>query len=186
MHWSTVPEYRKTTRRGRPALVDAALVFLVAFTVHPASGLVPDYQIEDLTHLSTDVVIGEVTGATSAWQDWPYGGRVIMTTYTVRVDNTLKGKAAETISVVVPGGTVGTTTISASDCPTLTVGMKTTLFLKKDLQGRPRYWIFGLERGAWEVSEATLIPLALGVTPIRKTDLEARVRRAVEAENDGR
>jgi len=186
MLWSTVPEFRKTTGRVRPALVAAALAFLVAFTGHTASALVPDYQIEDLTHLSTDIVIGEVTGATSDWQDWPYGGRVIMTTYTVRVDNSLKGKAAETISVVVPGGTVGTTTISASDCPTLTVGMKTTLFLKKDLKGQPRYWIFGLERGAYEISKDTLIPLAHNVIPIRKSDLEARVRRAVEAENDGR
>ena len=170
-------------RTPHPIVPFLALLALLAVAALPAGATVPDYAVADLSAFSTEVVVGQVLDATAAWQDWPWGGRVIMTTYTVRVAEVLKGAPEATISVVVPGGRVGETRILASEAPELTVGQSAALFLKKDLQGLPRYWVFGLERGVFDLVGAEARSHAPDVAPLQLTTLKAQIRRAVEAQS---
>lgn len=166
----------------------AAVLALLALLVIPAStsfAIVPPYRIEELTTLSTEVIVGRVVDRVSDWQEWPYGGRVIMTTYRVTVGERLKGETPRTIEVVMPGGKVGDTTIHASECPELAVGQELVLFLKKDVKGLPRYWVFGLERGVFELVGDEARPFAHDVAAVAVESLRKRVAGAVEAENDG-
>ena len=146
------PQARAARRRALHLLGAASLV---ALTAGEAGAWVPSYSIADLTSLSSQVVVGTIVDSRAAWEDWPDGGRAILTTFSVRTDQVWKGApglaAGEVIDVVVPGGQVGGDRVFASCAPAVTVGQEAVLFLKKDLQGLPRYWVFGLERGVFDL-----------------------------------
>jgi hypothetical protein len=59
-----------------------------------------DLSVDQLVDYADEVVIGEVTANTSAWQ-----GKKILTTSTVRVDEALKGAPEAEVEVVQFGGT---------------------------------------------------------------------------------
>ena len=70
------------------------------------------------TSAPSHVMIGHVTDAATRW----YDERLLVTTYTVSIDESLKGSAETSITLVLPGGVWQGWTQQAAGVPLLAVG----------------------------------------------------------------
>ncbi len=105
-------------------------------------------QVEDMARICTravDVKVGEKHVRYES-----AGGR-IWTEFRVRVLDTWVGRSAKTMTVRVPGGTVGNLSQDVRGSAELQVGRRYVLFLWKDKGGYAR--VLGLGQGAFEVTE---------------------------------
>ncbi len=97
-------------------------------------------DVESLTAASDAVVRAQVVRRTSAWGK---GGGQIFTTVVLRPIETWKGEAAETLSVLVPGGALGELSQSISGMAVFRDGEEVVVFLKRRTAG-----VFSVERMA--------------------------------------
>jgi hypothetical protein len=100
-----------------------------------------------MTVFSNAIVVGHVVEKQSYWED-----KKILTSLTVDVEEFVKdvgGERSTSVEVIIPGGTVGDTTLEIDDAPIVEVGQKVMLFLKKDKAG---YFPFGLKYGVYYIS----------------------------------
>ncbi len=111
----------------------AVAVAAAAMAVSSADAEVQDdLSVEQLVDYADEVVIGEITENTSAWQ-----GKKIFTTSTVRVDEALKGEPEAEVEVVQLGGTavhpvLGTPMrMDVSGYASFRVGERVVLFLQR-------------------------------------------------------
>ena len=81
------------------------------------------------------VVVATVADVTAEFGENEFGDRLIYSQVTLDVDETLKGVHAPTVVVTVEGGTVGDTTLTVSDMPSLARGQRTVLFLDESSGG---------------------------------------------------
>lgn len=93
-------------------------------------------SVEVLTESNETVLVGEVLGAHSYWND---DASYILTDVEVAVRETLKGEAtSDTVTVTLMGGTVGELTALVVGGASLEVGRSYVLFLDhEDLPGAP-------------------------------------------------
>jgi hypothetical protein len=129
--------------RMRLVLVLAAL--LAAGPARSAQGI--SVSVEELARSSDAVVRGRVTAARSAWSE---DGLRILTTYDVRQDAVLRGRAPRVARVVVPGGVVGRTGQRVDAAPTLGTGEDVILFLRR--AGDDAFVVNGLAQGKYSVA----------------------------------
>src|SRR5258708_28056466 len=97
-------------------------------------------DVESLTAASDAVGGAKVVGGSSAWGK---GGGQIFTTVVLRPIETWKGEAAETLSVLVPGGALGELSQSISGMAVFRDGEEVVVFLKRRTAG-----VFSVERMA--------------------------------------
>ncbi len=101
-------------------------VLLALVSTHQAAALTEKADLSTLTAQADEIVTGEVVRTESfAVED----GR-IYTRATVAVTDNLKGVKNAEVEVVLPGGTVGETTMRMSEAPSFTEGESVILFLK--------------------------------------------------------
>lgn len=101
-------------------------VLLALVFTHQAAALTEKADLATLTTQADQIVTGEVVRTASfAVED----GR-IYTRATVAVTDNLKGVKSAEVEVVIPGGTVGETTMRMSEAPSFTEGESVILFLK--------------------------------------------------------
>lgn len=127
------------------SLLVLPIVFFWAVWCH-AARMVPT-TLEHMTVLSDAIVIGHVVERQSYWED-----KKILTSLTVDVEQFVKdvdGGGSSSVEVIIPGGTVGDTTLEIDDAPIVEAGQKVMLFLKKDKAG---YFPFGLKYGVYHIS----------------------------------
>ncbi len=126
----------------RHVLALAAL--LAAGPARPAQAIA--VSVEQLARSSDAVVRGRVTGARSAWSEDKLR---ISTTYEIRAELVLRGKAPATIQVVVPGGVVGRIGQRNDAAPSLAVGEDVVVFLRR--AGADAYHVAELAQGKFSV-----------------------------------
>ena len=115
--------------------------------------------------LADTVVVAEVTTIETRWTEGPQGG--IEQVVWFAVDHVVKGDTADTLKIVLPGGTMGGLTQVVEDVPTLIADQSYLLMLD---DGDP------VARADAEVRERVRKPVrALG---------EGRVRRVAAVEGD--
>jgi hypothetical protein len=103
-----------------------AFVLLAAVSTGPAVALTEKADLPTLTARADQIVTGEVVRTECfAIED----GR-IYTRAVVAVTENLKGDKSAELEVVMPGGTVGDTTMRMSEAPSFTEGESVILFLK--------------------------------------------------------
>lgn len=110
--------------RGLPVL--AALALLLAPVARAMSVIPPTFA--ELVAEATTVVRGEVTEVRSEEFDSPQG-RGVRTLVTLRVERTLKGEAATTLTLSFLGGKVGKRTLRVVGMPTFSVGRRELVFV---------------------------------------------------------
>jgi hypothetical protein len=103
-----------------------ALVGLTAFTLLPASAAVIHKDVAELTGAAQQLVIGDVTGVTSFWDDQHAR---IKSRIQIRVAQYLLGQGTGQEALEMSGGTVGDTTLVVSVLPTFEIGDHVLLFL---------------------------------------------------------
>ncbi len=103
-------------------------------------------SLDDMIAQSTSIVRGKVASSYAA-----YSGSVIYTHYSIQVFETLKGSAAGTVEVAVPGGTVGTLRQSFGGAPVLHAGDQYVFFLWTSKSGLTQ--VIGLTQGLFSVAQ---------------------------------
>jgi hypothetical protein len=112
------------------------------------------------------VVVGTVARVRPAFGTNEHGDQLIISTVTLRVEESLRGNAADVVSFEIEGGTVGDLSLEVSDLPALRPGDRGVFALRRDT------------RGSWVPNRRSLGILLAASAP--GLDLE-RVRRAVSA-----
>jgi hypothetical protein len=131
---------------GLPA---AALVLLLAAFPADASQAMQQ-TLRDLTLSSSDIVVGRVEGLRTHWDA---AHAKIVTEVTVRVSQSLKGAARETVTLTQLGGDLDGFRYSVPGSPSFRDGQEALLFVWRDRQGRAQ--VNGLAQGKYDVRTDT-------------------------------
>ena len=123
-----------------------AAACLLAAVLPAAASVVPYLGLEDLGRAGEVIVLGEVTAVDPGMSD---DGRIIVTRVTVRIERALKGGPRERVTLEIPGGTLGGTTLVASGAPRFTAGERVVLFLEPQAGGR--FGVTGWNQGRFTV-----------------------------------
>lgn len=108
------------------------IAVLIALAAHPASPHMLPLTDRQLTAGSTDVVVAVVEEARSRWNA---ERSLIVTDYSLRVEDRIKGAASGLLTLTIPGGTVGNETHGTCVSTPLAKGARYLLFL--DHPGHP-------------------------------------------------
>ena len=147
-----------------------SMVFLTVWVLAVAAfapALVERMPLERLTREADLIVTARVLAADSRWAD-DGDGRNICTTVTLQPGRVLKGVRPASLSLRLPGGTVGEITRTVSDIPDFRCGDEAVLFLSRRdgryglvgaFQGRVpvrdgRAWVEGIEIEAARFQDA--------------------------------
>src|SRR5258706_6758305 len=113
-------------------VLDAVRVALVATILtalgpaHPAAAHLRPLSDRQLAAISTDVVVGVVESSRSRWNA---EGLLIVTDYSLRIEDRLRGGAPQLLTLTIPGGTVGGETHGTCVSTPLAEGARYLLFL---------------------------------------------------------
>lgn len=110
----------------RIGLAVAILTALVPAS--PATAHMRPLSDRQLAAVSTDVVVAVVEGSHSRWNA---EGRLIVTDYTLRIEDRLKGGASQRLTLTIPGGTVDGETHGTCVSTPLAEGARYLLFLDR-------------------------------------------------------
>ncbi len=124
------------------------LVLLVWLAPEAAATTVRSFSLRQLFREADRVVVGEVTGKRSFWND---AHDTIYTEYTVAVERTEKGTQVDTVTVRLMGGTVGETSLTIAGNAVLAKGERVLLVLR-DQGGY--HTLVGMSQGKWHVRRA--------------------------------
>ena len=120
-------------------------------------------SIAERTKTSGQIVVATVAAVDPRYGVNEFGDQLILSHVELQVDETLKGNAADRLSMELEGGTVGDITLSVSDLPTLRPGERGVFFLSKNRAGRLVPHLRGqsiLKLDEREVVRGTTVPLA--------------------------
>jgi len=106
------------------------LTFLAIILVgRPASPtVVIPLTFDEIVDAAGVILVGETVATSARWVDSP-GGRLIMTSVTYRVLETLKGQAGPETTLEFLGGQIGEDRLEVSGMPEFTVGDRDVLFV---------------------------------------------------------
>jgi len=137
------------------ALFAAAFAAAALLAARPAAAttLVP-LGVEDMTQISSDVVLGKVTRVISQYSA---DRSQIFTYVTVSADQRLKGDGGASETFVLWGGRVGDDEMYVVDSPRFAVGEQVVVFLgqlasRVPLTQPTDRWLLGLGNGKWSVT----------------------------------
>ena len=106
----------------------------------------PEMSLSELTRRSPHIVYGTVVTTTSHWNE---DHSLIVTEARVRVEETLRGRPSDAITVVQPGGRVGKLRVDVDGAAALVDGEEAILFLAPGTSGT--WQLVGLQRGRYRV-----------------------------------
>src|SRR5918994_1720218 len=124
------------------------LAFLTFAAFSPAVGatVIVPAEFREIVGGSELIVVGRVVDVRAEWAD---GRRRIDSYVTVEVASTLKGRAAETVTFLVPGGQIGRYRSVMIGAPVFSPGDEAVLFL--NARGSAVPYVFGLNQGVYRV-----------------------------------
>ena len=103
------------------------LPICVSLAISPATAAVIEKDVADLTAQAGQIVVGDVIGVTSSWND---DHTLIKSRVTIKVSQYLVGDGTGTEVIEMSGGTVGDTTLHVSVLPVFEEGDHVLLFLE--------------------------------------------------------
>jgi hypothetical protein len=172
----------------------AAALFLLALPLH--ASVAPAIPFEDKVRNADAIVLGRCVATESAWDPT---GRWILTRSTFQVEKALKGAAVPAVTVVTPGGQVGTLRQETVGVPRFERGSENVLFVKNSSVGPT---VLYMEQGAYQVEERdgqkTVQPAAAGLVLVDNQtgraiggesvrsfrEFEGEVRRVLERDRE--
>jgi hypothetical protein len=130
----------------RSLILATALALVLVAPVASASQVLHQ-TLRDLTLGSSDIVIGQVEGTRARWDD---SRRKIITEVTVQVSQSLKGAAAERLTLTQLGGDLDGFRYAVPGNPMFRPGEEALLFVWRDAKGRAQ--VNGLAQGKFDIT----------------------------------
>jgi hypothetical protein len=160
-------------------------IFLTFVFAHSAyATTVRRLSFDDLVAKAEVIVAGQVTESRSYWTS---DKKLILTTYTVQVGESIKGKVPATLTVTAVGGKVGNTILRVSGMPEFQRGENAVLFLE---HSGNYLTLVGLNQGKFSTSNGEVSNTVTGLSfpdggagrplkmPVEEFKREIRVRIA--------
>ncbi len=140
------------------------LAVILVLQVGTSTALLPDFTKEELIQQSQSIILGTVQELRCAWSE---DHTQIFTYATLKIQDQFKGQAVgETLTIQIPGGTVGDMTQWVSDTPKLETGMKVILHTFKQDTGYN--WIYGWEKGVLAVQDEAIPAYNMTIEQFRR------------------
>lgn len=135
------------------------------FCVAILAGLAPLYatsvqrlSFDDLVAKAQSIVEGSVSNTQTFRSS---DGKLILTNYTIQVEESLKGSNKKTIILTTIGGRIGNTVLHVSGMPVFQTGEKAVLFLE---QAGTYTTVVGLNQGKFTVSNGQISNSVAGLS----------------------
>jgi len=123
----------------------SAITLVLFFSVASLATTVERLTLDDMVKKAHIIVQARVR---SAKTHWSADGKLILTTYTLEVHETLKGEAIRSVELTTIGGKIGTLTLYVSGMPSFDAGEDAVVFVEKS--GRFST-VVGLNQGKFAV-----------------------------------
>lgn len=129
----------------RTALGFAALLALAPLTAQAT--IARAMKFEDKVENAATIIVGECVSQQSRWDD---AKKWILTYSTFRIESTLKGQPAQEITLVTPGGQVGTVAQEVIGVPQFRQGEQNVVFVRNTQSGPT---VLYLDQGNYRVTK---------------------------------
>ncbi len=83
--------------------------------------------LDDMVKKANKIVIGKVSNSRTYWSN---NGKLILTNYTITVDETVKGLPAKTLELTAIGGQIGNLTLHVAGMPAFETGENAVVFVE--------------------------------------------------------
>jgi hypothetical protein len=131
--------------------IGMALIAAV-LAVPAAATTVVKLNLEQLVQRADLIVQGQVQSVSAQWDE---KRRLVFTTISIRVDETLKGESSafrrQPVVIRQIGGTTGTIEMSVAGLPQFKTGGRALVFLKR--QDATTFQVVGMNQGLYEIKE---------------------------------
>ena len=125
----------------------SALAFIAVFLIATASQAttVERLDLGKMVKKAHKIVVGKVRGSRTYWSD---NGKLILTNYTIDVEETIKGRASRTVEVTTIGGKIGNLTLHVAGMPAFAKDEDAVVFVE---DGGAYSTVVGLGQGKFTV-----------------------------------
>jgi len=123
-----------------------ALCLLLFITTWSHATTVERLGLEDLVKKAGTIVVGKVTGSRTYWAA---DRKLILTDYTIEVDENIKGQNRRSVSVTTIGGKIGDLELHVSGMPSFQTGENAVLFIE---QSGTYETVVGLGQGKFTIT----------------------------------
>jgi hypothetical protein len=124
----------------------SVLALLLIFTNILSGTTVQRLGLDELVKKAHTIVLGKVTGSRTYWST---DKKLILTDYTLDVDESIKGQLARTVSVTTIGGKIDDVELYVSGMPSFQKGEDTVVFIE---QSGAYQVVVGLGQGKFTVA----------------------------------
>jgi hypothetical protein len=126
-----------------------AIIFtlFLSFASRSHATTVERLALEDLVKKSNKIVVGKVTNARTYWGG--SNGKLILTTYTLEVEESIKGQPARTLELTTIGGKIGSMQLYVAGMVSFERGENAVVFIEN---AGPYSLVVGLSQGKFTVS----------------------------------
>jgi len=83
--------------------------------------------LDDMVKKANKIVIGKASNSRTYWSN---NGKLILTNYTITVDETVKGLPAKTLELTAIGGQIGNLTLHVAGMPAFETGKNAVVFVE--------------------------------------------------------
>jgi hypothetical protein len=132
------------TLRFANLLTSLVFVFLMAGLSQATT--IEKLDLDGLVKKADKIVVGKVRGSRTYWSA---NGKLILTNYTIDVEETMKGEVAPTVELTTIGGKIGDITLYVSGMPTFAQDESTVLFVENS---GPFSTVAGLGQGKFTIA----------------------------------
>ena len=104
-------------------------LFVVIFfiTTFSHATTVECLNLDDLVKKASKIVVGKVSNSRTFWSD---NGKLILTSYTIEVQETIKGQASRAVELTTVGGRIGDLVLHVSGMPSFAQGEDAVVFVE--------------------------------------------------------
>jgi hypothetical protein len=152
---STLSPYARLPIVKRNISFALALILFTAAFVRGTT--VQRLALEDLVNKAHHIVVGKVRNSRTYWSS---NGKLILTNYTIAVDESIKGQSLQTLEVTTIGGKIGDLELHVSGMPSFQRDENIVLFTESS---GPYEVVLGLGQGKFNVENGEIFndPAAL-------------------------
>jgi hypothetical protein len=126
------------------------LIFLF-FAASAYATTVQRLGLEDLVNKAHTIVAGRVTNSRTYWSS---NRKLILTNYTIQVDESIKGKAGRNLEVTTIGGKIGDVELHVAGMPSFKNGENAVVFIE---QSAGYQTVLGLSQGKFTVINGEVV-----------------------------
>jgi len=124
----------------------ASFAFILLITTFSKATTVERLNLDDMVKRAHKIVVGKVRNARTYWSD---NGKLILTTYTMEVEEAVKGPFSGTLELTTIGGQIGGVILHVAGMPSFVNGESAVVFVE---ESGAFSTVVGLDQGKFTVT----------------------------------